>query len=90
MKPNGSMPHDTTAARTHVLITKAASRREMARLLVEEIVPELQRLGSNDQVTQNVCKAIMAALDAIKTQMETDAKRLQALEDQLGIVKATA
>ncbi len=82
---NGMMPHDTSEARAHVLISKASSRRELARLLVTELVPELQRLGKNDQVTQNVCKGILAAMDAIKTQMENDAKRVKALEDHLGL-----
>ena len=87
MKPNGSMPHDTLAARKHVIISKASSRRELSRLLVEELIPEIERLGRNDQVTQNVCKGILAALDAIKTQMEADAKRLMVLEDKLGITR---
>lgn len=87
MKPNGSMPHDTSDARTHVLISKASSRRELARLVVTELIPELQRLGQNDQVTQGVCKALLAAMESIKTQMESDAKRLAALEDKLGIVR---
>ena len=64
MKPNGSMPHDTADARTEVLISKASSRRELARLVVSEIIPELQRLAGNDKVTQDVCKAIMAAAKA--------------------------
>lgn len=84
---NGRMPHDTLTARKHVVISKASSRREMSRLLVEEVIPEIERLGKNDQVTQQVCKGILAALEAIKTQMETDAKRLIALEDKLGIVR---
>lgn len=82
---NGSMPHDTTAARTHVVISKASSRRELSRIVVEELVPELQRLGRNDQVTQSVCKGILAALEAIKTQMESDAARLRAIEEKLGV-----
>ena len=90
MKPvpmMGRMPHDTLAARRDVVISRASSRRELSRILVEEIIPELQRLGGNDQVTQNVCKGILAALDAIKTQMEADAKRLMVLEDKLGITR---
>jgi hypothetical protein len=87
MKPNGSMPHDTTDARKHVVISKASSRRELSRIVCEELVPELQRLGQNDVVTQRVCKGLIAALDAMKVQMENDAKRLMALEDKLGIVR---
>jgi hypothetical protein len=85
MTTNGTMPHDTTEAREHVLISKASSRRELSKLIVTEIIPELQRLGQNESVTQNVCKGLIAALDAIKTQMEVDAKRLSALEDHLGL-----
>lgn len=87
MQTNGTMPHDTTNARKAVVISKASSRRELSRILVEEIVPELQRLGQNDQVTQQVCKAIFVGVEAMKTQMESDQKRLMALEDKLGIVR---
>lgn len=80
MKSNGSMPHDTTPARETVVVSRAASRRELARIVVTEIVPGLQGLQHNDRVTQEVCRGLMAAVEAMKSQLESDAKRIAALE----------
>lgn len=80
MKPNGSMPHDTTGARTNVVISKSSSRRELSRIVVEGIVPELQRLASNDRVSQEAIKGIIAAHTAMAQQIEATTVRLAALE----------
>lgn len=81
------MPHDTLRARKHVIISKASSRRELSRILVEELIPEIERLGKNDQVTQQVCKGILATYEAITKQCEHFEARLRAIEDKLGIVR---
>lgn len=76
----GRMPHETTDARQQVVVSRSSSRRELARIVVVEMVPAIQQLQHNDRVTQEVCKGILAAVEAMKTQMEADAKRLTAIE----------
>lgn len=71
-----------------MVVSRASSRRELARIVVTELVPAIQGLQHNDRVTQDVCKGILATLNAISTQMEADAKRLMAIEEKLGITKA--
>jgi hypothetical protein len=80
MKPNGSMPHDTTEQRQEVLISKASSRRDLARLIVLEIIPELQRLASNDKISQQAITGTIAAHTAMAKQIEDTAARLAVFE----------
>lgn len=83
----GQMPHDTSAKREAVVVSRASSRRELARIVVTEIVPAMQGLQHNDRVTQDVCKSIIATYEAISKQLETFGARLTAIEDKLGITK---
>lgn len=70
MNTNGSMPHDTTAARKHVVVSKASSRKELARIVVEDLVPMIQHLQHDDLVTQSVCKDILQRLAAIEKKLD--------------------
>ena len=69
IKTNGTMPHDTIPARRRVVISKAASRREMSALIVNEIIPAIHSLQHNDTVTQNVLKAVLQALEDITVRL---------------------
>ncbi len=63
-----------------VFLSRASSRKELAATVHDLVIPAIGHLQHNDRVTQDVCKGILATLDAIKTQMEADAQRFIAIE----------
>lgn len=77
MKPNGSVPHDEAAIepRRHVALSRAASRRALAAMVHDKIIPAIVELQHNDRVTQDVCKSILTALDEITAKIETLTKK---------------
>jgi len=66
--------------RRDVFLSRASSRKELASTIHDLVIPELQRLGGNDKVTQDVCKGIMAGVKAQNDELERFAQRLAAIE----------
>lgn len=63
-----------------VFLSRASSRKELAATVHDLVIPELQRLGGNDRVTQDVCKAIIASSKAQAEALASLSTRLMALE----------
>ena len=47
MKMNGQMPHDTTPQRREVFLSRAASRKELAQMMHEFVLPLLDQHEHN-------------------------------------------
>jgi hypothetical protein len=66
--------------RRDVFLSRASSRKELASTVHDLILPELQRLGGNDKVTQDVCKALVAGMKAQGEEIVRLSQRLTAIE----------
>ena len=63
-----------------VFLSRASSRKELAATVHDLVIPELQRLGGNDKVTQGVCKATIEGMKAQGEELVRISQRLGALE----------
>lgn len=75
-----SVTDELTEKKRDVFLSRASSRKELASTVHDLIIPELQRLGGNDKVTQEVCKATVAGMQAQGEEIVRIAMRLAALE----------
>lgn len=66
--------------RRDVFLSRASSRKELAATVHDLVLPELQRLGNNDRVSQEAIKAMIAGVKAQGEEIIRIATRLSALE----------
>ncbi len=75
-----SVTEELDQKKRDVFLSRASSRKELAATVHDLVIPAVGTLQRNDKVTQEVCKGLMAALDAMTKQIEADAKRITAIE----------